>query len=129
MERFTRQRDAIHRALRAAGRPLSAAELAANAQMTVSGLGIATVYRHLKWLTGQGDLVSIKLPGEPARYELAGRGHHHYFVCDSCSKMFEVPSCASDLGKLTPRGFTLERHEIVLYGWCARCASTTTATR
>jgi Fur family ferric uptake transcriptional regulator len=129
MERSTRQTDAIHYVLRAAGRPLSAAELAASAQKSVIGLGIATVYRHLKRMTAQGVLVSIKLPGEPARYELAGKGHHHYFVCDACSSMFEVPVCASDLGKLTPRGFTLERHEIVLYGRCARCAGTAAAIR
>jgi hypothetical protein len=47
MIRNTKQRDAIHRAILEAGRPLSAAEVLTSACRYAPGLGIATVYRTL----------------------------------------------------------------------------------
>jgi Fur family ferric uptake transcriptional regulator len=122
MKRFTRQREAIRHALSTAGRPLSATELVALARKTMPGVGTATVYRHLKMMSDRGEVVAIRLPEAPRRYEPSGRKHHHFFVCDACSRMYEVPDCASGLGRLAPRGFRVERHEILLYGRCSACA-------
>ena len=81
MIRKTRQRSAIRDALEAGGRPMSPDEVLAAAQKHVKGLGIATVYRNLKALVEEGWLVPVELPGEPARYELSGKDHHHHFHC------------------------------------------------
>ena len=82
---------------------------------------MATVYRSIKSLVEGGDLVSVELPGEPARYELSGKRHHHHFHCRSCRKVFEVEGCPRDIESLVPGGFELEDHEVVLYGRCAGC--------
>ncbi|MEW6280573.1 MAG: transcriptional repressor, partial [Candidatus Eremiobacterota bacterium] len=50
MERNTRQRDAIRRALADANRPLAPQEVLEEARRYSPGLGIATVYRNLKGL-------------------------------------------------------------------------------
>ena len=122
VKRQTRQREAVHRTLRRAGQPLSAAELLDEARRAVTGIGVATVYRHIRTMVDGGHVVVVRIPGEPVRYEWAGKGHHHYFVCDVCDRVFEVPGCASDFGRMTPHGFRLERHEVILYGCCAKCA-------
>ncbi|MGH9361888.1 MAG: Fur family transcriptional regulator [Thermoanaerobaculia bacterium] len=122
MERDTRQRRAIRDVLLAAGRPLSPHEVLAAARRQVRGLGIATVYRTLKGLVEQGSLAAVELPGEPPRYELSGKGHHHHFHCRGCGRVFELEGCPEGLKRLTPRGFALEAHEVVLYGRCAGCA-------
>jgi len=123
MQRETRQRDAIRRAFTDAGHPLSPREVHERATGDVEKLGIATVYRTVSSLLEQGWLVAVELPGEPARYERAGKAHHHHFHCRECDRVFEVEGCPGNLTAVTPEGFQLERHEFVLYGLCLDCAA------
>lgn len=121
MERYTRQRDAILNALVAAGRPLGPQEILGAAQAGAPSLGIATVYRTVKLLLEDGSIRAVTLPGEPARYEAADLGHHHHFKCTACDRVFDIDRCAGDLHRLVPPGFTLQSHDITLYGRCPEC--------
>ncbi len=121
MERSTRQRSAIRAAVDAAGRPLLAQEVLDLAQQEVPGLGLATVYRNLKSLTEAEELRVVQLPGENPRYERVGHSHHHHFQCRHCGRVFDVHACPGNLSKLAPPGFSVEDHEITLYGRCADC--------
>ncbi|MCU0775089.1 MAG: transcriptional repressor [Ideonella sp.] len=121
MERHTRQRQAIYEAITAAERPLLPHEILAAAQASVPGLGIATVYRNLKALVDDGALRAVNLPGENPRYELAGHEHHHHFQCTQCQRVFDVHACPGDLSRLAPAGFTVEDHDLTLYGRCSDC--------
>ena len=123
MQRETKQRRAIRRTLKEAGHPLSPNEVLEAARIHVAGLGIATVYRNLKAFQEEGWVVPVELPGEPPRYEIAGKQHHHHFHCRSCDKVYEVDGCPGNLGEVTPDGFQLESHEFVLYGLCEGCAA------
>ena len=122
MQRRTHQRDAIQSAIEAAGRPRSPAEVHEAVQELAPTLGLATVYRALRALEQAGQIRTVELPGEPPRYERADLGHHHHFQCVVCGKVFDLPGCAGNLGRLTPAGFTVERHEITLFGRCDQCA-------
>jgi Fur family transcriptional regulator, ferric uptake regulator len=128
MERSTRQRTAILDAIAVAGRPLLPQEVLEAAQSQVPGLGIATVYRNLKALASDGELRSVELPGENSRYEMVGQAHHHHFQCNTCQRVFDVHACPGDLSKLAPRGFTVEDHDLTLYGQCADCQPATKKT-
>ena len=123
MQRTTRQREAIRTALEAAGRPLSPQEILAAARADLPQLGLATVYRTVKGLLADGALRTVELPGTPARYELAGKHHHHHFHCRGCDGVFEVEACPAGIRGLLPGGFRLEEHEIILYGLCAACGA------
>lgn len=120
--RSTPQRRAIRNAIDHAGRPLDAHEVLAAAQDDADKLGLATVYRTLKLGVEEGWLTPVDLPNAPTRYEMAGKKHHHHFECRSCSKVFEVHGCPGNLKPLIPDGFTLEDHEVILYGLCKECA-------
>lgn len=122
MERNTRQRTAIREAIALAARPLLPQEVLDAAQAAVPGLSIATVYRNLRALLDEGELRLVELPGENARYELAGAPHHHHFQCTRCQRVFEVTACPGDLASLAPPGFTVEDHDLTLYGRCSDCA-------
>ena len=123
LQRKTQQRGAIRHALRRADRPLSPQEILAEARGAVPGLGIATVYRNIKSLVGSGWLKAVDLPGAPSRYEVADKGHHHHFHCRSCDRVYEVDECPGSLRDLTPDGFELDAHEIILYGTCEACTA------
>lgn len=123
MKRDTQQRRAIRQAIEESGRPLSPREVLDAARSHRPGLGIATVYRTLKALVEEGALAQVELPGEPPRYEAMGKQHHHHFHCRTCDRVYELEGCPEGLRGLTPAGFSLESHEVVLYGRCAACAA------
>lgn len=123
MERSTRQRDSIRTALEAAGRPLLPTEILLAAQRQVPSLGLATVYRNLKQLMQAGEIQTVELPGEAARFEVTGHHHHHHFRCNVCKRVFAVNACPGDMQKLAPDGFLVEGHELTLYGRCGDCRS------
>lgn len=119
--RKTRQREAIRSAFETADRPLSPEEVLSAAQESVEGLGIATVYRNIKSLMEEGWLIAIELPGQAARYELAGKGHHHHFQCNSCGRVFELYGCVESFRNMIPPGFQVTGHEVLLFGVCRGC--------
>lgn len=121
MERMTRQRLLIMKVIERAGRPLSTAEILALAKGAGAGMGIATVYRAVKGLGAEGWLRAVDMPGSQVRYEQSDKGHHHHFHCRGCDRVFEMEGCAGDVSALTPRGFRMEGHEIIINGLCAGC--------
>ena len=119
--RDTSQRRAIRSAVESAGRPLSAAEILASARREVPGLGIATVYRAVRRMQEEGMLRQVELPGDAPRYEASGKEHHHHFHCRSCSRVYEVEACPGEFIMQAPPGFSVEDHELILYGRCPTC--------
>lgn len=121
MERNTRQRDAIRAAIEASSRPLLPQEVLAKVRMVVPEVGLATIYRTLKLLVAEGSVQTITLPGDSPRYETAESSHHHHFQCTACRRVFDVSGCSGNLRLPPPRGFTVDHHEVTLYGRCADC--------
>jgi Fur family ferric uptake transcriptional regulator len=121
MERATRQRDAIKSVLQTAQRPLSPREVLVGARAAVRALGLATVYRNLKLLVAEGAVQVITLPADTPRYEMREAAHHHHFQCTNCRRVYDVPGCPGNLHRLAPRGFTVEHHDVTLYGRCSDC--------
>ncbi|TMH66416.1 MAG: transcriptional repressor [Betaproteobacteria bacterium] len=121
MQRMTRQRAAISWVIQGAKRPLSPREVLEQARSAVRAVGLATIYRNLKLLVAEGAVKVIELPGENPRYEVATSTHHHHFSCTSCHRIYDVAGCPGNLRRLAPRGFTVEDHEVTLYGRCSDC--------
>jgi Fur family ferric uptake transcriptional regulator len=120
--RKTKQHAAIERTINKAGRPLSTGEVLAVARKSVANLGIATVYRNLKLLQSEGEIIQVDLPGQPARWEKARQEHHHHFLCRGCDRLIDIQICSRDLLGLVPEGYILEDHDVLLRGLCADCA-------
>ena len=119
--RNTKQKDAIRAAFVETDRPLSPEEALSYAQRGVPDLSIATVYRNLKTMIEEGWLTTVQLPGEPPRYEISGKAHHHHFRCDGCQKVYELEGCIPQIKPKLPRGFRALNHDLLLYGLCAAC--------
>ncbi len=120
VRRHTRQRATIHQVIAGAGRPLTVHEILSAATALLPGMGMATVYRTLKSLIAEGAVREVQLPAAAVRYEPAGLAHHHHFHCRDCDKVFEMEGCV-DLRHLTPPGFTMDDHELLVLGRCDRC--------
>lgn len=119
--RNTKQKEAIRAAFLEADRPLSPEETFASAKANVEGISLATVYRNINTLLSDKWLVPVEVPGQSTRYEVAGKGHHHHFHCNSCGKLFELDGCEVQSKPRLPRGFVSTGHELFVYGRCSEC--------
>ena len=129
VDRNTKQKRAIEAVLRNHSNPLSPSEILQLALKEVPSMGIATVYRSLKALAMDGQIVSVEIPGQPPRYERSDKGHHHHFLCRTCGEVFDLKSCLDGIRKMAPPKFRVEDHEIILYGACEKCAPKTKPAR
>lgn len=122
-QRKTRQRDTILKVIEESSGPLTVQEIHERAQEEVPGLGIATVYRTLKLLQEHERIEVVVLPSGETRYEVAGLGHHHHFQCRLCDEVYDLGSCPVSLphSSTLAGGFTVESHELTLYGVCPSC--------
>lgn len=84
-----------------------------------------TVYRNLKRLSDEGQLLRIEIPGGADRYD--HRVHKHYHIkCDKCSRVFDVDMTeVPELEKLIrdTHGFEFTGCDIIFRGICPDCRS------
>lgn len=123
MKRVTKQRMAILKCLSEAGRPLYIEEILTQAAMEIPQINLSTVYRTLKTLLEEKKIVLITLPGEKSCYEIYQKEHHHYFICDGCSKIYYIHQCPKGIAEIVPKGFHVLGHSITLNGFCLNCHS------
>jgi Fur family ferric uptake transcriptional regulator len=123
MLRNTRQRSAIETVLKNADRPLNVQELQQLAARKVEHLGMATVYRTVKSMLEEEVIRKVEIPEKAPHYERADLHHHHHFYCEGCERVFEIEACPPGVNTLAPKGFTVKRHEITLYGECKSCGN------
>jgi len=86
--------------------------------------GLATVYRTLTILAGEGAVDALPHhPGELC-YRWCGDEHHHHLVCSTCHRIVEVAGCELDpwLDKVSAEhGFVATGHRLEVAGVCAGC--------
>ncbi len=145
MERLTRQRRAVQDSLAGSGRTLSPTEILELARQDAPGLNLSTVYRQIRALESDGEVVKVELPGQPARFEsrcahsdaepqIRSHGvgaeasnelphHHHHFHCVLCNAVVPIHGCPGAMQELAPAGCRVESHDLVLHGRCADCLS------
>ena len=126
MKRQTKQRDLVVNALTKAHGFVSAQTL--HAEMTHSGLSIslATVYRALTDMVGEGDVDSLlSLEGENLYRACASRGHHHHLMCRACGATVEIDASPIEdwsHAQAAAYNFTEVEHVVDIFGLCPQCA-------
>ncbi len=71
-----------------------------------------------------GELVEVRPPSGPVRYDPNAADRHHHLVCTSCSALFDVRPEGLEALHLTAgqrHGFRVEDVEVVFRGRCASC--------
>lgn len=121
----TRQKQIVGAVFERVKRPLTAQEICEAARKEFPSLGMATVYRAIRQFVSEGRVRAVELPGAAPHYERVGAGHHHFFLCQQCRRLFDLAGCLRGFKNLAPKGFRVQHHEIVLYGECASCVQRT----
>ena len=119
----TQRRTAILQQVAAAGGPVSAEEIFEALRGQFPTLARSTVYRNLERFAQDGLLDKEVSPDGVFRY--ARREEHgHYLVCTQCHsriRLQECPLTAMEKELERETGFSIDRHQLTLYGKCPAC--------
>ena len=126
--KLTPQRRAVINAIAKSHNHVTPAELYERAHGEHSGVGLVTVYRTLKMLSGMGLICEMHNEGQSRSYLLRQPAeHHHHIICSKCGVVVDFLSC--ELGKLEQSlcentGFVMDDHLLEFHGRCPACQKT-----
>lgn len=118
--------DAVQLALASIDGFASAQEIHARLRETGHSLGLTTVYRCLRSMTGDHRVDFVRRDDGEGAYRFCGTSHHHHhLVCRSCGDTVEVQaeaveSWAQTVGEAS--NFRDLHHTVELTGICASCS-------
>ena len=127
VKRNTWQRTAVREALQQRGEFVSAQQLHSALKETGSPIGLATVYRALNDLAGEGDADSLQSgDGENLYRACSTPVHHHHLICRSCGRTVEIEADAIEhwaAQTAAAHGFTDPAHVVDVFGTCSACTA------
>ncbi len=112
-------------ALRDAGAELSSQDLHHRLSQCQQGIGLATIYRQMRWLQQRGLVRSRLLPTGETLYAPVEHDAHH-LTCVLCGSSVTLPVCPMHDQPLPAElrgGFLPLFHTLEYYGHCAACRS------
>ena len=89
-------------------------------------IGLATVYRVLTQFEQAGILSRSQFDGGKSIFELNDGDHHDHLICTHCGSVTEFNDAEIEKRQhkiARDNGFTLESHDMVLYGVCKNCTT------
>ncbi|MGB6328431.1 MAG: Fur family transcriptional regulator [Halarcobacter sp.] len=87
-------------------------------------VGIATVYRTMKFFEDMDIVNFLDIGDGIKRYELSLSLHHDHLVCTECGKILEfTDELIEEQQKIVAKSnnFNLEDHVMTIYGICENC--------
>lgn len=124
--RNTRQKQMILSILREADRPMSINEVYILVSSELPKIAKSTIYRNIDALLSQNLIDKYHLNDNEVFYRIKYNQseHRHFIICDTCNKMFDLPSCPIHEIEhaLEEKGFIIKEHQIQITGICKSCA-------
>jgi Fur family transcriptional regulator, ferric uptake regulator len=123
--RISTARRVVVNTMFAAGRPMSAEEIAAGPEGGTP-VDLASVYRNLETLEQLGVVRHFHAGHAPGRYVLTGGDEREYLACERCGALAEVePAELDDARGLVHERFGFEARfsHFPIVGLCAECAA------
>lgn len=120
--RHTPQRQAVLRIVKLSPQPLAAEDVFRQVKKLVPGVGPATIYRNLEFLSRRGEI--YRLEGEDGITRYVGHSIHQIvFRCQRCGKIRELPSETLQhyVNAKMPGQQAVFFSRLVAQGLCASC--------
>jgi len=120
MQRWTSQQSLILDIVYEAEHFLSAEQVYEILRQKRSNVGIATVYRNLKKMVGQGLIGEVTL--KHVSYYTRHPFSNAFFICERCGRMLRVDIPITDQNYLSGEvGMTVNRWKMRFEGICGEC--------
>ncbi len=87
-------------------------------------IGIATVYRAMKFFHDMKLVNQLDIGDGILRYELNLSDHHDHLICTSCGTIIEFNDDLIELNQIkiaSKNNFILKEHVMTIYGLCENC--------
>ncbi|CAN5633695.1 peroxide-responsive transcriptional repressor PerR [soil metagenome] len=123
-QRFTEQRAAVYRFLRATRQHPTADEVFTAVRGEITDISLATVYKALETLVSCGLAIKLAFGDGSARYDARTDDHCHA-RCTACGIVLDVagPDLTRVLPALSPaNGFQVQGYRVEVVGLCESCA-------
>ena len=124
MRRKSKQREAILRVLKGTDSHPTADWVYAQVRAEIPNISLGTVYRNLKLLKEEGQILELDLAGT-GRFDGNTRNHYH-FVCERCGRIFDLDEPVhkeQDERVAKKMGFKVLNHLLEFRGLCKDCQS------
>ena len=119
------QKDYILKILYFSDEHLTAEEIAQSIKKDFNdNVGIATVYRTMKFFEEINIVHSLDVGDGIKRYEIDLALHHDHLVCTSCKKIIEFTDDLIEEQQIKVaenHSFILKDHVMIIYGLCENC--------
>ena len=112
------------------GDHLGVEAIASGVRDRVGHVSLQAVYEALHALTAAGLIRRLEPPGSPARFEGRVGDNHHHLVCRSCGVVVDVDCAVGHAPCLTAsddRGFAIDEAEVIYWGLCPACTTTSSS--
>jgi len=83
-------------------------------------ISLATVYKNIKQMVGEGLLTEVPLSAKNTLYELK-KDEHIHFVCKQCLTVFDIVESVNVTDFVSDVPGKAEHTEINIYGICNSC--------
>lgn len=119
------QKDYILKVLYFSEEHLTAEEISNKIKQNFNvSIGIATVYRAMKFFHDMKLVNLLDIGDGVIRYELNRLEHHDHLICTSCGKIIEFTDNFIELTQIKiaeKNNFILKEHIMTIYGTCEDC--------
>ena len=119
------QKDYILKTLYFSTEHLTAEEISNKIKQNYNvSIGIATVYRAMKFFSDLKLVNQLDIGDGAIRYELYTSEHHDHLICMSCGKIVEFTDDFIELNQIKiaeKNNFILKEHVMTIYGLCENC--------
>ena len=121
--RKTKQKEAILEVLKSTDSHPTAGWIYERVKKKVPHISLGTVYRDLKMLARNGDILEIDFTSNPSRYD-GNTGNHYHFRCLKCDNIFDIDEEVDlEIDRRVARktGFEVLYHCLEFHGLCRGC--------
>lgn len=121
--RKSKQRELVLRVLNGTKTHPSADWIYEQARKEMPGISLGTVYRNLRLIKEQGDLLELQSSSNGSRFDATVVNHYH-LRCLSCGNIFDLDMpVRTDIDAEAARmtSFAIDYHRLEFHGCCPSC--------
>jgi len=122
MAKYSHQRELIKRNMLSRYDHPTADAVYTSIRQEIPNISLGTVYRNLKLLVEQGELLSLDIGDGKEHFDGTVAPHYH-FICDNCRKVYDIMMDKLNIEQLASDHFDgdIYGHKTYFYGLCSDC--------
>ena len=123
MMKRSKQKEVILRIIKSTSSHPTADWIYEQARKEIPNISLATIYRNLKLMKDNGELLELDLGVGQSHYDGNVTNHYH-FRCDKCGQLFDIDQPvdkAIDVSVARQTGHEVTHHVLEFRGICKRC--------